>query len=173
MELEVEYKDVYLAKDGQNRAPCKGTPCRPLQFPANDIESVQRFKEAGDLLESDIQEAVRMGHIPVLLALGQASQSFVRSLSQRISGARVANLRFMRSTGIQIYPDRNDNASHRILYNVKEELMSPLANVFNDIVETLGGNSLNYRKKEGKRVALGTKLVGFGQNPYCVATDVR
>ena len=44
--------------------------------------------------------------------------------------------------------------------------MSPLADIFNDIVKTLGGTPIDYRKKEGKRVALGTKLVGFGNNPY-------
>ena len=44
--------------------------------------------------------------------------------------------------------------------------MSPLADIFNDIVKTLGGTPIDYRKKEGKRVALGTFLVGFGNNPY-------
>ena len=138
-------------------------------YPGNAIES-QRFEDVGDRLAQTIGDAVsqQANVIPVILASGNRAQAFVNDLRHRsdiVANTRVANLTFMRATGVQVFPS-TDSGAQAALFVTKENLMSPLADVLNEIIHTLGGNRIEYRQKEGKRFRLGTHLVGFGGNPF-------
>jgi hypothetical protein len=102
--------------------------------------------------------------IPVILASGIRSQAFVADLRLRsaiVDNTRVANLTFMRATGVQVFPG-NDHGAQAALFETKEKLMRPLA----DLVQE---NSIQFEVDHIMARSMFYELMG---RDYCAEVGV-